>query len=340
MAIDTRFYKATSTLTAQDMASLTGADPMNSHLFDVTHASGAHELAAGGICFIADKRFVSQLPDCQGASIITTSELSEFCPSEAAIYVTHNPRLAFAKVLTALYKNEPRHSISPSAQIAETAQIGENVDIGAYAVIGDGVIIGDNSVIGAHCVIDKSVVVGAHSLIGAGAVISYAVIGDKVNIGPHTVIGKDGFGFEMTAEGAVRLPHLGLVEIHDGVHIGAHCAIDKGVLENTIIKSGVMIDNLVHIAHNVQIGQKSIILGQVGIAGSAQIGDGCILAGQVGVKDHVSIASKAIILSASKVIKSIDSAGTYAGNPAIPATQHWREVAMLKKLAKSKTKQR
>lgn len=336
MAIDTRFYKTTLKLTSDDIVSLTGATHSNGMVFDVVNASGAHDLQTGGICFIASESFIAKLPECHGASIITTPTLAKLCPQGAAIYVTPNPRLAFAKVLSALYQNEPKHRIAATAQISRTAQIGDNVHIDDYVVIGDGVIIGDDCIIASQAVINDSVVIGKRCVIEAGTVISYALIGDEVKIGAQTVIGKEGFGFEMTEEGAVRIPHLGLVEIRDGVHIGAHCAIDKGVLENTIIKSGTMIDNLVHIAHNVEIGHKSIILGQVGIAGSAHIGDGCILAGQVGVKDHVSIASKAIILSAAKVIKSIDRAGTYAGNPAVPATQHWREVAALKKLTKAK----
>ena len=338
MAVDTRFYKATTQLAASDIVLLTGANHSNDNAFDITNASGADDLKAGGICFIGDEAFIAKLPSCEGASIITTAALADKCPGNAAIYVTPNPRLAFARVLTALYQKTNQHSLAKSAQISPTAVIGKNVQVGEFAVIGDNVSIGDNTVIGAQVVIEQGVVIGKDCVIEAGAVIAFALLGEGVNIGANTVIGSDGFGFEMTSKGAVRLPHLGLVEIHDGVDIGAHCAIDKGVLENTIIKSGTMIDNLVHIAHNVQIGQQSIILGQVGIAGSARIGDGCILAGQVGVKDHVSIASKAIILSAAKVIKSIETAGTYAGNPAIAATKHWREVAALRRLAKTKVK--
>ena len=338
MAVDTRFYKATTLLTASDIVSLTGATHGNENSFDITNASAADDLTQGGICFIADEAFIAKLPSCAGANIITTAALADKCPSDAAIFVTPNPRLAFAQVLNVLYQQTPQHSLTTTAQISPTARLGQNVHVGDYAVIGDGVSIGDNSVIGAHVVLEEGVIIGKDCDIASGAVISFALLGDNVTIGANSVIGSEGFGFEMTDKGAVRLPHLGLVEIHDGVDIGAHCAIDKGVLENTIIKSGTMIDNLVHIAHNVQIGQQSIILGQVGIAGSARIGDGCILAGQVGVKDHVSIASKAIILSAAKVIKSIETAGTYAGNPAIVATKHWREVAALKRLAKTKIK--
>ena len=145
-----------------------------------------------------------------------------------------------------------------------------------------------------------------------------------------------GFGFEMTQDGAVMLPHLGLVEIADNVTIGSQTVIDRGVLGNTIIGRDVMIDNHVHIAHNVTIGDKTIILAQVGIAGSSNIGCNAIIGGQVGIKDHVEIADNVMVLSGSKVTKSLEKAGAYAGFPAQPAKQHWREMAQLKQLLSQK----
>ncbi|MGC6518195.1 MAG: UDP-3-O-(3-hydroxymyristoyl)glucosamine N-acyltransferase [Candidatus Puniceispirillaceae bacterium] len=340
MAVDPHFYQISRPIASSQLADITQGALTNGRDVQITHACRPEEAKAGALIFIQDTDFIEQIGGTSDITIITTAKIAPLCPSMAAIFVADNPRLAFAQVIARLYQEHKAPCISESAQIAPSAKIGKNVSIGAYAIIEEGVSIGEGCVIGPHVVIGRNCVIGTACDIGAHAVILYSRIGNDVKIGPHSVIGKEGFGFEMTSSGAVHLPHLGLVEIHDKCAIGAHCAIDRGVLGNTIIGQGSMMDNLVHIAHNVRIGKTAIILGQVGIAGSAVIGNNCILAGQVGIKDHVTIADGAIILSAAKVLKDIDKAGNYGGNPAVPATQHWREVAAIKALVKKRSKEK
>lgn len=336
MAIDNRFYQIANELPSTEVSRLADVSQFTDHKTVITHACQPSEVTSGSVCYIAGASFIEELGNCDGAVILTTKELAPLLPATATIFTTQTPRIAFAHIISYLYQKPVETGISPNAVINRTASIGQDVLIADYAVIEEGAVIGDGAVIGAHSVIGANCVIGPHSRIGAHVTIEFARLGAHVKVGPQTVIGSEGFGFDMTKTGAVRLPHLGLVVIGDHADIGAHCAIDKGVLGDTHIAPHVMIDNLVHIAHNVQIGEKSILLGQVGIAGSTHIGKGCILAGQVGVKDHVTIADGCVVLSAAKVITDLPEKGHYGGDPAVPARQHWREVAALRKLAKTK----
>ena len=337
MAIHPDFYPCTSPISAQELAQLA----------DVTLVSGdgtqmisgaAHpaEASPGHLVLAASADYMAQCQNLTSCVIITKQDLAATAPEACTILVAENPRLAFAKALQHLYATSPTPRLAKSAKISSSAQIGKHVVIGPLTIIGPNVVIGDDVVIGAHCVIDAHCHIGDRSQIGDQVMMQSTRIGKDVKIASQTVIGKEGFGFEMTDKGAVRLPHLGLVTIDDGVNIGSHCAIDRGVLGDTKIGAHAMLDNHIHIAHNVVIGKNTLILAQTGIAGSAEIGENCIIGAQVGVKDHVSIASGSVILSGSKVTKTLDNKGTYAGFPAQPAKQHWREQVALRKLSHQK----
>ena len=182
-----------------------------------------------------------------------------------------------------------------------------------------------------------AVTVGKNCYVGSNAVLSHSVIGDHVKIGAGSVIGEAGFGFEMTGDGAVKIPHIGLVSIADSVSIGSSCTIDRGSLDNTIIGEHVMIDNLCHIAHNVTIGPRSIISGQCGISGSATVGAGVAMGGQVGVAPHVFIGDGAVLTARSGVTKDVDAGEQVAGFPATSSRQFWRNQAVIRRLSKSKS---
>ena len=338
MAIDTEFHPVTSRLTVAQALELAEVRAVGGATdLVITHASLPKDATKGAVILAGNADYLAQAGTVKDCVIITTEDLAANCPDQNVVLIAQNPRLAFAKILQALYATTQASSVSNSAVIDETAVIEDGAFIGAYAVIGAHVTIGKGAVIGAHAVINDHCVIGADTEIGTHCSISYSKIGLGCSIGAHAVIGAQGFGFEMTNEGAMRLPHLGLVIIGDDVDVGAHCAIDRGVLNNTIISDHVMIDNQVHIAHNVMIGSHAIILAQVGIAGSAEIGKNVIIAGQAGVKDHVRITDNCVILSAAKVTKNMEKAGVYGGYPAIEAKQHWKELAALRRLALHKS---
>lgn len=338
MAINSDFHPVTQPMSSGDVCAVEGVESYNDIALNVAFACQAEEAETGAIVLVASQDYLEKLDKTLSISIITTRALADKMPEQCAVYTSDNPRMAFAQILAHLYKQAKPHHISDKAVIAPSAQIGAKVSIGDYAIIEEGAVIADDVVVGPHVTIGANCQIGADSVIDAYAHITFSTLGAHVHIGSHSVIGSEGFGFEMTKTGAVMLPHLGIVEIGENVRIGAHSAIDRGVLGPTKLGANVMIDNHVHIAHNVQIGHNSILLAQVGIAGSSVIGKNCILAGKVGVKDHVTVADGCTILSAARVVRDLSEAGTYGGFPAVPAKQHWRELAALKRLALSKSK--
>ena len=335
MAVDPHFHPAKRKITVSELSVLCDLQIFDKgHQDEITHACSPSQATTGALILIGAQNYLEQCASGITCTIITTNELAPHCPKEAAVLIAKNPRLAFAVALQHLYQTETEATIAASAHIAASARLGQNITIGEGVVIEEGVSVGDNVIIGHHCVIGAHCQIGDNVSISDHSALYYSKIANDVHIGQQCVIGKQGFGFEMTEAGAVRVPHLGLVEIGKNVEIGAHCVIDRGVLGNTVIDDYVMIDNLVHIAHNVEIGEKSLILGQVGIAGSTIIGKNTIIGGQVGIKDHVSITDNVMVMSGSKVTKSITKPGAYVGFPAQESKQHWREMAALKRLIK------
>jgi len=213
--------------------------------------------------------------------------------------------------------------------------IDRSAQIHLNASLGDGVVIGAGSVIEAGAVIQSGVVIGANCHIGANSVLSHCDIASNVTIGAGTVVGDSGFGFVMTKDGAIRLPHVGIVRIADGCGIGNQCSIDRGSLGDTVLGRSVMIDNMCHIAHNVQIGDRSIMAGQCGISGSVTIGADVQIGGQVGIAQHVTIGDGAVLTARSGVIKDVLPNTQMAGFPAVEAGQYWRERAALRRVSKS-----
>lgn len=302
---------------------------------------GDATLICHGVC-AADK------PEYGKLAYIGTSQAKRYIdPQQGAYYLVReedagdvingivhdNPQQAFRLILTALKPKETAR-IASSAQIGERVQLGNNVNIGAFAVIADDVVLADNVSIGAHCVIEKGVNIGQNTVLGAHVVIGHDVqIGEQCVIKPGAVIGGEGFGFSFEGGAWYAIPQIGSVKIGNGVYIGANSCIDRGAINDTVIGAHVIIDNLVHIAHNVIVGKGSAMAAGVGIAGSTQIGDYCLLAGQVGVVGHIQIASGVQVNGGARVLRSITERGTYAGSfHALPAKEWNRAMLYFKKI--------
>lgn len=236
--------------------------------------------------------------------------------------ICQNPELAFQRMIDVFYENQKITGFSgihPTAVIHHTALIGKDVVIGPYAVIDQDVKIGDRSTISAGCFIGLGTTVGSDCLIHPHAVIREKChLGDRVIIQPGVIIGSCGFGYTQDHQGRhIKLSHTGNVQIANDVEIGANSCIDRAHFETTHIKRGTKIDNLVQIAHNVIIGENSIIAGQVGIAGSTTIGEHVMIGGKAAINGHLTIAPRTKIAAFSGVSKSLKS-GTYGGIPATP----------------------
>ena len=214
--------------------------------------------------------------------------------------------------------------------------LGTGVHIGPNAVVSDGAEIGDGSEIGANTTICNGVKIGRNCRILPNVTLQCCLIGDRVILHPGVRIGQDGFGFAMSASGHMKVPQLGRVFIEDDVEIGANSTIDRGTGPDTIIAHGCKIDNLVQIAHNVQLGVGCILAGQSGVSGSTRLGNFVVLGGQVGIAGHITIGDGAQIAAQSGVFRSVDPGAKIGGTPAQPMKEWLRSVALQHQTGKKK----
>ncbi|NQV21472.1 MAG: UDP-3-O-(3-hydroxymyristoyl)glucosamine N-acyltransferase, partial [Rhodospirillales bacterium] len=225
---------------------------------------------------------------------------------------------------------------SSGAHINPNASLGEDCTVDAGAVIENGAVLGPrctiraNAVVGAHCEL------GTDVQLGPGATVQYSLIGDRVTIHAGARIGEDGFGFAPDASGHVKIPQLGRVIIGDDVEIGANSTIDRGSAGDTIIGPGCWIDNLVQIAHNVELGRGCILAAMVGISGSTKFGDFVIAGGQAGITGHLNIGTGAQIAAQSGVMRDVAQGVIMGGSPAVPIRQYHKQTTILGQLAETK----
>lgn len=228
-----------------------------------------------------------------------------------------NPRLAFAQALAYYHPEDvPPAGVHPTATVAPDAQLGAGVSIGPHASIGSGAVLGDGVVIGDGAVVANGVVLGAGTRLFPQVVIyPRCTLGARVRVHAGTVIGSDGFGYEWDGTRHAKIPQVGGVIIEDDVELGANVTVDNGTVGATVIRRGTKVDNLVHLAHNVEVGEHTLLVAQVGISGSTRVGAGCVLGGQVGVAGHLSIGPRSTIAAKSGVSKNVPGNATYSGFP-------------------------
>jgi UDP-3-O-[3-hydroxymyristoyl] glucosamine N-acyltransferase len=255
--------------------------------------------------------------------------------------VAQNPKLAFARAANLLHSGEKPVGINPTAIVSPEAKLGKDVFVGPLCVIAGGVI-GDGTHIGARSTVAPDVEIGKHCKIHANVTIrSGTTLGDNVEVQSGTVLGSDGFGYVRDDETGhyEKFPQIGRLEIGDDVEIGANVTIDRGALDATVISRGVKIDNMVHIGHNVTVGENVVIAAQTGISGSVVIEKNVIIAGQVGIADHVRIEEGVILgaqcgVPSNKVIRG--KGILFWGTPARPIREYLKELATVARLAKKK----
>jgi len=300
----------------------------------ITGVAGIKEARQGDITFLANPKYIPFAEKTKASAIITSHDIEV---NDKTIIQTDNPSLAFTKLVSSLSEYQIIHpkGIHPTAVLGKEVTLGKEVAIGPYVVVDDNVEIGDKTVIYAGCYLGRGCKIGNGSLIYSNVCLGdNTELGDRVIIHYGTVIGSDGFGF-VTVDGRHhKIPQLGSVVIHDDVEIGANVAIDRARFDKTVVGKGTKIDNLVHIAHNVVIGENCLIVAQVGISGSTTIGNNVILAGQVGVVGHINIGDSSIVMAQSGVSKSIPAQSTFWGYPAKPADEAKRVNACVQNLPK------
>lgn len=295
------------------------------------------EALPGQLSFLANPKYEEFLYST-GASIIILNETQELKqPIGATLIKVPDAYSAFA-ILLDKYQQIQRQQLTGIQQpvyIAASAKTGEHVFIGAFAYLGENVIVGNGVKIYPHVFLGDNVMVGENSTIHPGVKIYHdCVIGKNVTIHAGTVIGSDGFGFAPQADGTLKkVPQIGNVIIQDGVEIGANTAIDRATIGSTLIKAGAKLDNLLQIAHNVEVGNNSVIAAQSGISGSTKIGNNVMIGGQVGIVGHIKIADGTRINAQSGVSKSIKTPNSaVTGSPAFDYTSALRSQAASRNL--------
>ncbi len=295
--------------------------------------AGIREAEAGQITFLANPKYESFLRETRASAIILHESLP--APPLPAL-LTPEPYLAFLEVVRLFDTGQvelPSRGVHPSAVVAPGAILGEDVSIGPLAVVCEGATIGPRSVLSAGVYVGPGVILGEDCLLYPRVVLRKETeIGARVIIHAGAVIGDDGFGFAPDGEGYRKIPQIGKVVIEDDVEIGANTTIDRATIGVTRIGRGSRIDNLVMIAHNVEIGENSILCAQVGISGSTRVGKHVVLAGQVGIVGHVTIGDNARVGAQGGVTKSIPPGESYSGYPAQPHTRAQRLYAALRSL--------
>ena len=291
----------------------------------ITSLSKIEEGVPGSISFLANPAYTQYIYNTKASLVIVNKDFVPTAPISATLIRVESAELAFAKLLE-MYNQVKlnKTGISKQAYISEKATVGENIYAGEFAVISDGARIGNNVKIYPQVYVGDNVVVGDNTTLYAGVKLySDTVVGKDCIIHSGTVIGSDGFRFAPQNEGNTKVPQIGNVVIEDDVEIGANCAIDRATLGSTILRKGVKFDNLVHIAHNVEIGERSYLAAANVVAGSTKIGKGCMFSGQVGIVGHLNIADNTIVTAQSGISKNITKAGeVYMGSPGFDANKY------------------
>ena len=322
---------------AGQIAALLGGKLIGNANATVSDVAPIESAEARHLSFITEEKYLPFVETSKAGVVLVTSSLIEpstISSQNSAIILVENARGAMGQLLQLVSKamNPVKQGIEQPCCMAEGVTIPEDAYVGAFAYIGKNVRLGKGVQIYPNVYIGDNVTIGDHTVLYAGVkVYHHCVIGADCVLHAGVVVGSDGFGFEPDAQGVnQKIPQIGNVVIEDDVEIGANTTIDRAMMGSTMIRRNVKIDNLVQIAHNVEVGESTFLCAQVGIAGSTKIGKHCILAGQVGAAGHIEIADNCIFGAQTGIPGNIKKPGQYMGYPAIDAAIWRRAVVRFK----------
>ena len=325
------------TTTVSTLAKVCGAEILGGNQNVAIHsAANIDDAQVNQLTFISSEKQVSKLASTGASAVIVPSSTSlGAAPQNTCLLSVADPEMAFITCLRHLCPEKPNSGmVSPKADIAASAVISAGSFVAPFASIGAHSSIGKNCQIHAGCRIADHVTVGDNCVLHPNVVLyDGVVLGNNVTIHAGTVIGSDGFGYKLRHGEHVKFPQVGTVVIESNVEIGANTCIDRASLGATRIGEGTKIDNQVHIAHNVQVGSRALLCGQVGIGGSTVIEDYVVLAAQCGVADHVRVGAQALVLAQAGVTKDIEAKDQVMGFPATNRREALHQMAALRKIA-------
>lgn len=288
----------------------------------------------GALSFLSNPKYTHYIYDTKSSIVLVNKDFQPERDIQATLIKVDNAYESLAKLMTLYEMSKPKKSgIDPLASVAASAKIGKNVYIGVFACIEEGAEIGDNAYIHPHVTVGCNAKVGENTILYPQVTIYHNCrVGNQCIIHAGAVIGADGFGFAPSAEGYEKIPQIGIAIIEDNVEIGANTCIDRSTMGATIVHKGVKLDNLIQVAHNVEVGSHTVMASQVGIAGSTKIGEWCMFGGQVGVAGHIQIGDHVNVGAQSGIPGNTKSGSSLMGYPAIEPKQFARSSAVFKKL--------
>ena len=324
-------------ITAQQIAAYINGTVEGDANAVINNFAKIEEGVPGAISFLANPQYEHFLYETRSSVVLVNEDFKPAEPVSATLIRVKNAYEAVSKLLQLYESMKPKRTgISSLAFIAETAKVGKDVYIAPFVAIGDGAEVGDGAELHPHATIGPRAKVGKNTIMYSNSVVYHdCVVGDRCILHAGCVIGADGFGFAPTAQGYEKIPQIGIVTIEDDVEIGANTCIDRSTMGSTIVHKGVKLDNLVQIAHNVEVGSHTVMSAQVGVAGSCKVGEWCMLGGQVGVAGHITLGDRVYAgaqsgLSGGRKLKEGNC--TVMGYPAIEHQNFARSAAAYKNL--------
>ena len=288
----------------------------------------------GALSFLANVKYTHYLYSTQSSVVLVNKDFTPEQPVSATLIRVDNAYESLAKLMSLYASMKPgRSGISSLASVSEKAKVGQNVYIGPFSVVEDGAVIGDNTQIYPHVIVGEGASVGADCILYPHVTIYYGCkIGNRCILHAGSVIGADGFGFAPTPQGYNKIPQIGIVQLEDDVEIGANTCIDRSTMGRTVIHKGVKLDNLIQVAHNVEIGENTVMSAQTGIAGSTKVGEWCMIGGQCGISGHLTLGNKVNLAAKTGVISSLEDGATMMGYPGIGYRNFLRSSLIYKDL--------
>ncbi|WP_308270453.1 UDP-3-O-(3-hydroxymyristoyl)glucosamine N-acyltransferase [Prevotella sp.] len=320
--------------TAEQIANVIGGRVEGNKDAKVHTFAKIEEGTEGAISFLSNPKYTHYLYNTKSSIVIVNEDVKLEKDVDATLIRVKNAYESIAKLLQIYEASKPKKTgVAPQAYIAPSAKLGNNCYVGPFAYVGEGAEIGDGCQIYPHAVIGDNVKVGTNCIFYPNTTIYQGCkIGNNVTIHAGSVIGADGFGFAPGADGYDKIPQIGIVVIEDNVEIGANTCVDRSTMGATVIHKGVKLDNLVQVAHNVEIGENTVMSAQVGIAGSTKVGSWCMFGGQVGLAGHITIGDKTFLGAQSGVPGSLKGGEELIGTPPMNPRAYFKSQAIFRRL--------
>ncbi|MCX7862839.1 MAG: UDP-3-O-(3-hydroxymyristoyl)glucosamine N-acyltransferase [Bacteroidales bacterium] len=321
---------------AYQLAQLLNGEIVGDGSVEVSGVAKIEEGKPGCLSFLANLQYEKYIYQTQSSIVLVNKDFEPSKPIKATLIKVDNAYKSFAHLLEICSKELDKHPVGieyPSF-ISSNVKVGRNVYIGAFSYISNNVVIGHNTKIYPNVFIGENVTIGDNTIIYSGVrIYKNCIVGNHCIIHSNTVIGSDGFGFASADHSNKKIPQIGNVVIEDFVEIGANCSIDRATMGSTIIRQQVKLDNLIQVAHNVEIGENTVIASQTGISGSTKIGKNCMIGGQVGIAGHLTIADEVKIAAQSGIGSSITKKGEIIqGSPAFNIKKYQKSYVHFKHL--------